>query len=604
MAERVQRYLPANSTMPHMSTFHSLGNFFLRHEIAKVEELREGFAIIDNYQQKAYVKQAIRDIHLDSSTEPAGVYMKKINAWKGRQLTAGEAAKHIPHKPKEERYFDCYFRYEELLHEQNKADFTDLLFLTAQLFDRHKEVVKKYQEIFPYILVDEYQDTSPLQYKILFALANRPKPNLYVVGDNDQAIYGFRGADMGIILNFKKDFEDAKAETIILEKNYHSYPKIVEAANGVIINNTNRFDKKLVSTRKSSSLIVAHQAYSPKQEAKWVAEKIMDEVKQGNRRYSDFTVLVRQNSLTAPVETVFSHEHVPYTVVGGKSFFDHMEVLDAIAYMKFILNPNDWNAFSRIANRPSRRFGKASLQNLRNRIEYGSTTLVGFLEDLNRSRRFGKGYTRFGDMRMAEFYQRIDDFRQNPDAPISDVISFILLPEEEGGCGYEAFLKGLAEPPDMVEIREDNVYGLLALAKPNETLSEFLPRFDRIRMMAKKDLNVINSVKIMTIHGAKGLEFPVVFIVGAEEDIIPSWHCDESQPLIEEERRVFYVAMTRARDELYISSCYKRLVRDQEKYPSPSRFALEIPRDAYQGSWEMDFMTKQRYEADEDFIDE
>ena len=597
MAERVRNYLPDTCTTPHMSTFHSLGYFFLRHEIDKVEELTEGFSIIDSYQQKAYVQEAMREIKLAPKLESVGAFMGRINGWKARQLTADEAVKKIKHNFKEQKFFDCYKKYETILRRENKADFTDLLFLTAQLFDRHKEVVQKYQQIFPYILVDEYQDTSPLQYKILVALARHDAPNLYVVGDNDQAIYGFRGADVGIILSFKQDFEKDGAETIILEKNYRSYPKIVEAANGVIANNSERFDKKLVSTRCSRSRIVAHQAYTPEWEALWVAEKVMDEVKKGERRYTDFTVLVRNNALTAPLEAVFGHEHVPYTVVGGKSFFDRMEVLDVIAYMKFLLNTENWQAFSRIANRPSRRFGKTSMNTLKENIDMGEYTLTAFLEGLAKSYRKSRGPVRAGHMRLARFYRNTGGIRQNPKVTVADALDFILASEDDGGCGYGTFLTSLAEPPDMRQIREDNIYGLLALAKPNETLADFIPRFERIRIMAKKDLNAINSVKLMTIHGAKGLEFPVVFIVGAEENILPSWHCGDSQPLIEEERRVFYVAMTRARDELYISSCYKRVVKNELELRDPSRFSLEIPADAYEGSWQMSPMEVDQYEA-------
>ena len=188
MAERVRNYLPDTCTTPHMSTFHSLGYFFLRHEIDKVEELTEGFSIIDSYQQKAYVQEAMREIKLAPKLESVGAFMGRINGWKARQLTADEAVKKIKHNFKEQKLFDCYKKYETILRRENKADFTDLLFLTAQLFDRHKEVVQKYQQIFPYILVDEYQDTSPLQYKILVALARHDAPNLYVVGDNDQAL--------------------------------------------------------------------------------------------------------------------------------------------------------------------------------------------------------------------------------------------------------------------------------------------------------------------------------------------------------------------------------------------------------------------------------
>lgn len=594
MAERVRKYLPAGTVSPHLSTFHSLGYLILRQEIDDVEELQDGFGIIDNYQQKAYVQAAMRENGYDPDHERTGAYMGRINEWKGKQLTAAEAVKKIPHKQDKEKYFLVYATYEKMLRDDNKADFADLLFLTAQLFDRHPEIVEKYRKIYPYILVDEYQDTSPLQYKILFDLASE-SDNLYVVGDNDQAIYGFRGADMTIILNFQRDFADAKI--ITLEKNYRSYPKIIEAANGVIANNKERFDKKLVSTRRSKALIEAHQAYDPEQEAAWLTEQIGEAVQSGKRKYSDFTVLVRNNALTAPVETALSHAHIPYTVVGGKSFFERMEVLDIIAYMKFILDPNDWQAFSRIANKPARRFAKASLRKLKNEIDRGSVTLVEFLESVGDSYRHGSrgGY---GKLRIGQMYHNSDRLRMNPDASIAEIIQTILADEESNGLGYESFLKNMAEPVEMTTIREDNIYCLLAMARPNERLAHFLARFDRIKRLARTDLSELNSVKLMTIHGAKGLEFPVVYIVGAEERIIPSWHCGDNETLIEEERRVFYVAMTRARDELHISSCYKRQVRGNVEMRDPSRFALEIPADAYSGSWVMSEMEREQCEVE------
>jgi len=586
MKERIAQLIDYSIDKMWIGTFHSVCVRILRRNIDRIG-YDSNFVIYDTNDQKILIKDCIKELDLDS---------KKYNVNAIRAIISGGKNNRIsPDKFIAEHYVDFYKRnvgevyalYEKKLKSANALDFDDLLLKTLELLEREEDIRESYRERFKYILVDEYQDTNLIQYSLVKILGQKQdgENNVFVVGDEDQSIYGWRGADINNILNFEKDFEGAK--TVKLEKNYRSTNVILNAANGVIKNNSQRKGKSLYTDFDGGSLIRILETDNEKDEAFTVAALMRKERRENNTDYSDMAVLYRTNAQSRAMEEGLIREGIPYKIVGGLKFYERKEIKDIMAYLMLIYNQKDIMSFDRIINVPKRKIGQKTIELITERAdESGVSKFEACYEagELNLSSAATKNIESF--VSMMEMLMIKKDV-----LPISEFIQ-----EVYEDTGYKAMLL----EDDTVEGRSrvENIDEFLSAAKDFEeryeenSLEDFLAHVSLLADVDKTDETKMDTVTMMTVHSAKGLEFDTVFITGLEDGIFPIIHQDDLDDDMEEERRLFYVAITRAKRMLYITYANERMRFGNHEMKSKSRFLKEIPAECIEETEPMSFAAK------------
>src|SRR5690349_4922753 len=586
MRSRVQRLLRdrERSTLPLVSTFHSLCVRILRQDIEKLKDkYTRTFTIYDQDDSLRLIKQAIKELGYDDKYLGGRATQSAISSAKNRgEDTESFAARAEYVDERRAAMARVYKMYEDRLHANNALDFDDLLIKTVRLLKDVAEVREKYNNKFRYILVDEYQDTNSLQFALI-SLITQKQQNICVVGDEDQSIYKWRGADISNILNFEKHFPNTK--TIRLEQNYRSTQTILDVAGAVVKNNLERKGKNLWTSNPRGGRVGYYQALDAEAEARWVAGKILEH----RRNEADLraAVLYRTNSQSRVFEEAMRRATLAYNIIGGFSFYERMEVRDIIAYLKLALNPNDTIALQRVINSPPRGIGKQTLDEIERRAkadELSPWETIGQIiqkpENLGTRAVTALRSFRGIVLRLAEMAGTIDSDKLPVEAiasssPVSDVVRAAIL-----DTGYEAWLR--AENTDEAEGRLENLQELVNAAvdyddQGLEGLREFI---DHSALVSDQDQYKRDApVTLMTIHSAKGLEFPLVFIVGLEDGLFPHSRSATDPAELEEERRLAYVAMTRAERFLYVTHAMKRRVYGEELASEPSQFLNEMPID-------------------------
>jgi len=560
MRERIGRLLGVDLAGLDVGTFHSWGLRFLIRNYRDLERItgRRAATVYDRADTRSLVKAVMKELNIDPKRYEPGWVVDRLSRAKSegdpRSLTPGESD--FPIGP-------VFLKYQEGLARQGAVDFEDLLLLPLHLLLKDGSLLERERGRIGWILVDEYQDVNRPQYLLLKALSAE-RDRIMVVGDPDQSIYGWRGADMNMILNFEKDFPDARV--FVLEQNYRSTSNILGGANGVIRNNFRRKPKKLWTSRSGGEKIHVLLADNERVEAAFTAEEVLRLRGQGFR-YGDMAVLYRINAMSRLYEEVFLRNDIPYRIVRGTAFYERREVKDALSFMRLAVNPFDEAALERIGNTPSRGLGKRSLEKLKDYIHASGEGKIEFWTELSRSGaglpgKAGKGAMELG-AHMLEILRRSED--------IPSIIEYVLE-----GAGYEEAL--IRMDPEGWRERVDNIRELLSVTSSTEGLEGMLAE---IALVTDLDLvpDEAESVSLMSLHAAKGLEFPAVFMVGLEEALFPHYRCVDDPDGLEEERRLCYVGMTRAEERLYMTGAGSRVLFGTIQRNGFSRFLWEIPEE-------------------------
>ena len=554
MKERVETLVPGNYAF--LGTFHSLGVRILR-ENSKECGLESNFTILDSDDVLSLIKRIMKNKAIDPKELAPSYVRNRISFIKNENLSPREID-NLFNTVSEKRVLDIYQTYQELIHKNNSVDFDDLLVLPVELFKKYPEILDKYQEKFKYILVDEYQDTNEVQYQFNKLLASKYR-NLFVVGDANQSIYGFRNANFRNILNFEKDYKDAYVVT--LESNYRSTNNILECANCVIRNNKERKELNLKGTIGDG----VKTQYITCENGKMEALTIIDEIKKLYNQgydYKDIGILYRTNGQSRLLEEVFLKENIPYNVVGAYYFYQRKEIKDLLSYLKLINNQNDDIALRRVINEPKRGIGEKAIENLSNE----ATRLGSSMFDA-----ISKG-------RELAFKELIlDMIKAQDNLSLTEFIDYVI---------YKSGMKESLTSEKSLEndLRLDNLEEFKSVTASFEertgsvNLSDFLEEISLVADISEHKEEK-DAVTLMTIHSAKGLEFDCVFLCGMEEGIFPHQNSFESDAEIEEERRLCYVGITRARKVLYLTNAHSRILYGREQVNPPSRFIKEIDKD-------------------------
>lgn len=545
--------------MPWMGTFHGICVKLLRIDGNSIG-IQHNFVIYDEDDRQGLIKQAIKQLGLSDGNIKAKSVSSLISSAKNMMVdpTEYEATAHLPYQ---KNIAKIYKKYEELRKSAGALDFDDLLIETVRLFREKADICKKWRNNFKHILVDEYQDTNSAQYAIIKSLVNNQK-NICVVGDDWQSIYSWRGADFTNILNFERDFPGAKV--IKLEQNYRSTGNILDAASNVIAKNIQRTEKKLWTAAGPGLPVQVHELPNEAEEANLVAERIGSHVSMKARKFADFAVLYRTNAQSYAFERAFLRFHIPYQIVGGVRFYDRKEIKDIISYLRLVYQPQDRMSFCRIVNVPTRGIGDKSLENF---LIWQSESGMDIISALSNTDQIGS-LTPRAKKSLAILGDRLRIVQSMVEtASPADLIEKIL--------SLTSYREYLADGTPQAEERDANIGSLLSDAQNFMSLPEFL---EEVALMSSTDKDTDGQkVTLMTLHSAKGLEFPVVFIVGLEEGILPHARVFESgQAELEEERRLAYVGMTRAREELHLSYAQSRMQFGQIGYNQVSRFIADM----------------------------
>lgn len=574
MRERVDRMAGAAARDVWLFTFHALCARLLRYELENLNGYANNFAIYDTSDSKNLIKQVLKEMNLDEKRFPLPAIISHISNAKNALLLpdayAREASGYY-----EQQVAKIYDAYQKKLQANNAVDFDDLLLLALRLLQENPAVREKYQRKFDYLMVDEYQDTNHAQYLLTKILAAGHR-NICVVGDADQSIYGWRGADIQNILDFEKDYPDAKL--VKLEQNYRSTQVILDAANAVIDNNNGRKPKNLWTANGNGSEIVYYQANDERDEARYVIENMQKLQMNEGAKLGDMAVLYRTNAQSRVFEEMLIKSGIAYTMVGGTKFYERKEIKDALAYLRLIFNPSDSLSLLRIINVPRRGIGDATLARLQ---EYANASGQSLFEVVTNAADVPGLASRFAN-KLDELSELLFELMgEAADVPVKQLLDDVLLK-----TGYLEELQSSKDPQD--ESRVENLKEMLSVTEEfavkcerngeEPTLENFLADVALVADIDDAELGE-EAVTLMTLHSAKGLEFPDVFLVGMEEGIFPHSRTLMNENEIEEERRLCYVGITRAEKHLFLSNARTRTIYGRTQYYTPSRFLQEVPRN-------------------------
>ena len=566
MKERIIDLLGMRGKRVWISTFHSAGVRILRQHIHLLG-YQTNFAIYDQQDQQRLIKDILKDLEIDPRVFHPSWIRAEIDRAKNSGISEDEYTAQ-PFDVFQKRVASVYEEYGETLKRNNALDFGDLLRLTISLFRRFPGVLKSYQHLLRYVMVDEFQDTNSIQYELIKLLCEDHR-NICVVGDDDQSIYRWRGADIANILNFDKDFPES--EVIKLEQNYRSTKTILNAANGLVSHNLGRKEKLLWTENPTGEPIVLYHAESEQDEARYVVNQIK---KGGNGSYRDFALFYRTNAQSRALEEALIKNGIPYMIVGALRFYERKEIKDVLAYLRVIANPSDSISLKRIINTPPRGIGNRTLEQLERMSMEPNLPLYECI----------KVFVHEGDLpaamgkRLKAFLQMMEDFRVSP-MPVQDLALEVLektryldhLREE----GTEAAISRIENVEELITVMTEFQE---SPAIEEKSLEGFL---DRVALVSDVDNyhDRWNRVSLMTLHCAKGLEFPVIFVTGMEEGLFPHYRRGEDLEELEEERRLCYVGMTRAKKRLYLIHARERTIFGAQRVGTPSRFLDEIPEE-------------------------
>lgn len=550
MRERLEALVPDNNTF--VGTFHALGVRIIR-ENAPLLGLDRNFSIVDSDDVLSIIKKIIKDNGYDPKLTTPGYIRNRISSIKNEMLTNDEITKFF-NTPQDQIAQKVYYEYIDILKKNNSVDFDDLLLLPVKLFLNNKDILESYQDRFKYLLIDEYQDTNDVQYKLSRLLANKYN-NIFVVGDPDQSIYMFRGANFHNILNFEKDYKNA--QVISLEENYRSTKNILDTANSVIKNNKERKEKNLWSNNGEGTKTKYLRAYDDKHEIQLVLDEIKKLLAEGYKK-NDIAVLYRTNAQARLVEEMFLKANIPYKVVGSYYFYSRKEIKDLICYLRLILNNNDEISLRRVINVPKRGIGESTLAKLEKEAREQN---ISMFQAINKGK----------EQIFKELILHLTEESEN--ITLTELIDLIL---EETGIRQEYENDNSLES----QLRLDNLEEFKSITKTYEertgsvSLSDFLEEVSLIADISEHQQQD-DVVTLMTVHSAKGLEFSVVFLIGMEDGIFPHQNSFSAEGL-EEERRLCYVGITRAKEKLFISNAKRRMLYGKDVINPPSRFIKEI----------------------------
>ena len=574
MRERVERLLGKSAKGTWVSTFHSACARILRQHIERLG-FKRNFVIYDGQDQERHLKTIMKELNLDFKMFPPRAIQSGLDQLKNEGITPDQYSPN-PYNIFQKRLALVYQRYQEDLRRNNALDFGDLLTFVTVLFRRFPEVLGSYQELCRYVLVDEFQDTNLIQYQLIRQMVEAHR-NICVVGDDDQSIYRWRGAEVGNILNFEKDFPETKI--ITLEQNYRSTQNILQAANYVVRKNRYRKEKKLWTENPEGELLTFYVAEDETDEARFIVQKIMELISTGEsiRAYRDMAVFYRINAQSRAMEDELVKHRIPYTVVGGMKFYERKEIKDVLAYLKLMNNPSDGLSLKRIINVPTRGIGEKTIEKIES---FSREKGLPLYEGLRQA--IGEDWLTPGaKAKMKEFIQLIEELRKDLGSLTLSQLTLTLLAKTE----YLQRLKeeGTDEAFSKMENIDELINVMMGLEQGEEkvSLESFL---DKVSLVTDVDLyeDKGNRVSLMTLHCAKGLEFPIVFIVGIEEGLLPHYRRGEEIEDMEEERRLFYVGMTRAKKRLFLSRAEKRSTFGVGRANLPSRFLDELPMELMQ----------------------
>ncbi len=577
MKQRVEKLVGEASQEMWLGTFHSICVRILRRFIDRIG-FDTTFLIFDSTDQRTLVKECIKSMRLDDKLFTDRSVLSEISNGKNDMLEPKAYQVKYNGDFRKEKIGKVYELYQKKLKENNALDFDDIINYTIKILTENPDVLEYYTEKFKYVLVDEYQDTNKAQFMLVSILASK-YGNITVVGDNDQGIYSFRGADITNILNFEKDFPGSKI--VKLEQNYRCTGNILKAANAVIKNNENKYDKKLWTENEEGKLPCIYKAEDEYDEASYIVKQINMLKMEEYLKLSDFVILYRMNSQSRAIEDIFRRENIPYKIIGGLKFYERKEIKDIIAYLRLIFNTSDNLSLKRIINEPKRGIGKTSLDNIQ---DISDKTGKSMYEIIKYAEQYELNRVKANSIQFVEVIEELR--KQVNQIPISELIKLTL-----NKTGYVKALEN--ENTIEAESRIQNLEEFLTVAIEFEeqmaenTLAEFLESIsltsDIDNMEESED-----TVTLMTLHSVKGLEFPVVFLVGMEEGIFPGYKSIGEIKELEEERRLFYVGITRAMQYLYLTCAKRRTIFGSTSYNQMSRFLKEIPKDLLDGYEEID----------------
>lgn len=570
MKDRVAKLVGSQGEYMWVSTFHSMCVRILRRDIDRIG-YSSNFSILDSGDQLSVIKQVLKNLNIDPKKFDPRAMLGQISAAKNELITEEAYAKNAGN------YYDrqvaqVYEGYQKMLRKNQSLDFDDLIMQTIHLFDRLPEVLEYYQRRFQYIHVDEYQDTNHAQYYLVKQLAKRYE-NLCVVGDSDQSIYRWRGADITNILSFEKDYPSAK--TVLLEQNYRSTKSILKAANTIIANNSGRKPKNLWTDNDDGKKLSYYQGATEQEEALYVADTIQQLVQSGKYQPSDVAILYRTNAQSRAIEDTFVKSGISYQMVGGMRFYDRKEIKDMIAYLRLITNPDDDISFQRVVNEPKRGIGKTSIERLQAYAAMHDISLFETVKEVDFT-----GVSKKAANALAGFQDLIRSLSQQQEfLTATDMVEAVLE-----RTGYEEMLKNerSIEAQSRLENLEEfkTVTQEFEKANDDKTLIAFLTDLALIAdidRVDEEDPDQTKKITLMTLHAAKGLEFPVVFLIGLEENVFPHSRSLMDDEEMEEERRLAYVGITRAEKELYLTHAKMRTLYGRTNFNPVSRFINEIP---------------------------
>lgn len=580
LKDRICNAVPEGGDDIWAATFHSTCARILRRYGDRIG-YSSHFTVYDTADQKSLIKKVMKELNYDEKRLPVKSIVAEISKAKDKMQTPEEMLKNVDGDFRKEMIAKVYQLYQSELKSSDAMDFDDMLCNTVKLFEENPDILEFYQNQFKYIMVDEYQDTNKVQYKFVAMLAEKSK-NICVVGDDDQSIYKFRGATIENILSFESMFKNAKV--IRLEQNYRSTKTILNAANKVIENNTARKGKTLWTENDSGEKIHVHTALSEREEASYIAQQVLDGVASG-RKFSDYAVLYRMNAQSNAIENAFARSGIPHRIIGGHRFYDREEIKDMTAYLRVIDNPNDNIRLNRIVNVPKRGIGKTTMDRAGELAVLNNLSVYEVISNAENYPELSRAVSKFKD-----FTAMINGLREaeaSGDYSLAELYELILEHTE-----YENYLKNEKENADVrienIEELKSNIIKFEEEYGDEASLSNFLEEISLQTDIDNYDADADTTV-MMTLHSAKGLEFPVVFIAGMEEGVFPGVAIYSNPDELNEERRLAYVGITRAKEELYLTKTKSRMLFGSTTHNAPSRFVNEIPDEYIKTSGDRGF---------------